>query len=204
MSPTITLIVGPERTEYHASEDALCTLPFFKACLKGEFKEATDKAVTMPDDDPDAVACLIEFLYTGSYTYTYDSALAELRAGSAGGILDVPVSDPRQALFHLSVYTTAGKYDFAALARAAKQNLRVVTRAVDALGFLQVCEALYLDGLQISDLEETEEPVVFKAKITEWVRSLSLKYREELVKATAKYPDLACDLLDFATRAAEL
>lgn len=203
MAPSVTLYAGSERTEFHASEETLCELAFFKACLKGQFKEATEKTIQMPDDDADTVAAMIEFLYTGSYTYAYDSEIAGLRAGSAGGILDVPISDIRQALFHLSVYTIGAKYDFQSLACAAAQNLRVVTREVDAIGFLQVCEAMYQHGLHISDLRKTEEPVVFKGRITEWVTSLCAKHRDELVKATAKYPDLACDLLDFATRGSE-
>lgn len=111
MAPTVIIVAGVQSTEYHVSEAILCTLPFFKACLQGQFKEASEKTVKMPDDDADAVASLIEFLYTGSYTYTYDSEVTGLQAGSAGRILDVPISDLRQALFHLTVHTLACKYD---------------------------------------------------------------------------------------------
>lgn len=203
MAPTVTILAGIAPTEYHVSERILCTLPFFQACLQGQFNEASEKIIKMPDDDADAVAALLEFLYTGSYTYTYDSSQTALRAGSAGGILDIPISDLRQALFHLTVQTLGCKYDCQALVVAARQNLRIVTREVDAIEFLQVCEAMYRDGLLISDLGDAEEGAVFKARITAWVNSLCVRHRERLVGATVRYPQLACDLLHFATRPLE-
>lgn len=198
MAPTVTLYAGLKRTEYHASEAILCTLPFFQACLQGHFKEAHEKTVALLDDDADSVAALLEFLYTGRYTYTYDT---DLTAHAAGRILDFPVCDLRQALFHLSVYATARKYDCAGLAAAAMQNLRVVSRELEAGDFLQVCEALYCDGLRVADLKEGEEGPVFKERVTKWVKGLCTEQREELVKATGKWPELACDLLEFATGA---
>lgn len=203
MNPDVKIYAGPNRTEYHASEESLCKLEFFRACLQGKFKEATEKAINMPDDDAAAVAALIEFLYTGRYTYAYTQDGTELRAGSAGAILHIPVTDILQAEFHLAVYSVASKYDFQALGAAAAQNLRVITREADVVRVLQVCEAMYRDGLQISDLGKGETSAGFKGRLTEWVKSLCNEHRVELVTATGKYPDLACDLMDLATKESE-
>lgn len=153
----------------------------------------------MPDDDASAVAALLEFLYTGHYTYAFTRSGTDLRPGSAGAILNIPVTDILQAEFHLAVYGVASKYDFQALAAAAAQNLRVITREADAVGVLQVCEAMYRDGLKVSDLGKGETSVVFKGRLTKWVKSLCGEHRVKLVAATGKYPDLACDLMDFTT-----
>lgn len=43
MSPTVTLTAGPDAKEIKASQGILCQLPFFRAALEGEFREATTK-----------------------------------------------------------------------------------------------------------------------------------------------------------------
>lgn len=200
MHPNVKIYAGPNQIEYNAFEETLCELEFFRACLQGKFKEATEKIIKMPDDDAHAVAALIEYLYTGHYTYASNREDMELRAGSAGEILNIPITDLRQAEFHLAVYGVACKYDYKELGAAASQNLRVITREADAIMVLQVCEAMYRDGLQVSDLGKGETSEAFKERLTQWVKSLCTEHRVELVTATGKYPDMACDLMDLTTR----
>ena len=68
-----TLRVGPDTPEYPAvvlyvHNKVLSKLPFFVAALNGNFLEATTRVINMPEDNPEIVAKLMQFLYTGSYT----------------------------------------------------------------------------------------------------------------------------------------
>ncbi|KAK8074035.1 hypothetical protein PG994_004934 [Apiospora phragmitis] len=60
----IKVACGDRSWDLHKS--FLCTRsPFFKKALMGEFEEAKSKHVTFPENDPDEIAGVIEFIYTG-------------------------------------------------------------------------------------------------------------------------------------------
>lgn len=65
----IEVLVGPARESW-AIQKALLTRHslFFHRALLGVFREAYDKIVILPDDDPDAFGRFVPWLYTGSYT----------------------------------------------------------------------------------------------------------------------------------------
>lgn len=46
-------------------------MPCFEAALQGEFREASEQKIKMPEDEPHIVYTLIEFLNRGRYTYAY-------------------------------------------------------------------------------------------------------------------------------------
>jgi len=67
ISPIITLVVGHEQRLFAAHEDVLCQSPYFAAALKGKFLEGGTKKVDLPDEEPEILSCVLEFLYKGDY-----------------------------------------------------------------------------------------------------------------------------------------
>lgn len=191
MSGITTLYVGPNRVKFHAYEDTLCQLPFFQAALRGHFKEATERVVTMPEDDPSHVSALIEFLYTGSYTCTYNPAVTPLQGGS-------PVSDLIQGLFHLGISVIASKYDCAALAAVASKNFQAIVRELDSIGSLRLWQAAYGEGLRLPERGVGFEGYCGGKGLVAWVKCLYGEYGEEMENTMMEYPALAYDLLKIA------
>jgi len=66
-SPIVTLIVGREQRLFAAHEDVLSHSPFFAAALKDQFLEASSKKVELPEEEPEILSCILEFLYKGDY-----------------------------------------------------------------------------------------------------------------------------------------
>lgn len=61
---TFTLIVGEGRVNLYVARPILEQIPFFnKALRNNQFREALDKEFILPDDDPQAVADLLYFVY---------------------------------------------------------------------------------------------------------------------------------------------
>ena len=66
-SPIITLVVGHDQRLFAAHEDVLCRSPFFATYLKGQFLDGNAKKVELPDEEPEILSCILEFLYKGDY-----------------------------------------------------------------------------------------------------------------------------------------
>ncbi|KIY03413.1 uncharacterized protein Z520_00104 [Fonsecaea multimorphosa CBS 102226] len=66
-SPIVTLVVGREQRLFAAHEDVLCHSPYFAAALKGNFLDGDSKRVELPDEEPEILSCVLEFLYKGDY-----------------------------------------------------------------------------------------------------------------------------------------
>ena len=52
----------------HVPSEVLNKLPFFVAALNNNFLEASTRVINMPEDNPEIIAKLMQFLYVGSYT----------------------------------------------------------------------------------------------------------------------------------------
>ena len=61
-------MVGREGRLFAAHEDQLTRSPFFAAALKGQFFESGAKKVVLPDEEPEILSCVLEYLYKGDYT----------------------------------------------------------------------------------------------------------------------------------------
>ncbi|KAI5839631.1 hypothetical protein DFP73DRAFT_205084 [Morchella snyderi] len=194
MSPVITLSAGTEPTELHIHEALLCRLPFFRAALKGDFKEASEQVVKMPEDDVTSIGALIEFLSTGGYTYAYNPDNTRFRDRKSL----VPIADLEQGLFHVSVYATASKYDCQNLIDEAVNNFRVVVGELEGIDVLRLWQAAYGVGLTMSAWGTGEGPAKFSGGLMKWGAMLSEKHREEMERILCEYPALACDLLGFS------
>lgn len=66
-SPIVTLIVGREQRLFAAHEDVLSLSPFFAAMLQGHALESSTKKLNLPDEEPEILSCVLEFLYKGDY-----------------------------------------------------------------------------------------------------------------------------------------
>lgn len=193
MSPIITLYIGPAKVKFHVYEDTLCGIPFFHAALRGNFKEATEQAITMPEDTLCAVSALIEFLYTGNYTSTYDPATAQLHKGST-----VPVGTITEGLFHVDIHAIASKYDCAGLAAIAARNFKVVAAELGSLDSLQAWQAAYSAGLRLPGEQREFGAYCGGNGLGAWVKCLFADHAEELKVVMAECPEMGFDLFRMA------
>lgn len=194
MSAIATLHVGAQRVQFHVHEDTLCQLPFFQAALHGKFKEASEKTISMPEDDPNYISALTEFLSTGNYTYPYDPSSVQPSEGS-----DTPVGDLTEGLFHLGVYMVASKYDCPGLSEIALGNFEAVANELDDLSTLRLWEAAYGDGLRLSRDRERYKRYHSGEGLVAWVRALYKAQDEEMDGTMVTCSQLASDLLRIAT-----
>jgi len=67
-SAIVTLVIGPEQRLFAAHEDVLTHSPFFAVALRGQFFEADAKRIDLPDEEPEVLSCVLEYLYKGDYT----------------------------------------------------------------------------------------------------------------------------------------
>ena len=66
-SPIITLVAGREQRLFAAHEDVLCRSSYFAAALKGKFLDGSTKKVELPEEEPEILSCILEYLYKGDY-----------------------------------------------------------------------------------------------------------------------------------------
>ncbi|KAE8418802.1 hypothetical protein BDV36DRAFT_282721 [Aspergillus pseudocaelatus] len=67
-SPIVTMIVSHEQRVFVAHEEILCRSPLFRSLLQDGFVgDSTNKAVALPDEEPEVLSCVLEFLYKGDY-----------------------------------------------------------------------------------------------------------------------------------------
>lgn len=192
-SRTVKLVVGPNRTTFNAPAATLCSLPFFHAAINGEFKEAAQCAISMPEDDVAAISALIEFLATGTYSYAFytDPEAAKSMPRRAD-----------EALFHVGVYVVADKYDSQGLVTAAKRNFREVVKDIRGPDILRVWAVAYGAGMRVqgnwgaNDVGEVDEGVVKQ------IKGMLDSDDKEPDRAVREIPDFGVDLLKIAVRMA--
>lgn len=193
MSPVVRLCIGPESVQFHAFEDIICRLPFFRAALQGGFREATEKEITMPEDEPAMVSALIEFLCNGSYTYTYGSEAATKISNSE---TDAPDADLSEGLFHVGVYAIASKYDCQPLTYSAVKSFKYVLNALEGIDVVRLWKAAYSKGLSLSECDEDDDGLVaFKIGLPKLLKELYVTDCEEIEGTIGEYPVLANDFV---------
>lgn len=198
MSPIVTLRVGPEGTEFRTYEDTLCQLPFFRAALQGQFREASEKTISMPEDEPEVISALVEFMYVGRYTYTYHhSATGEANSTDRA---DSPTSDATEGSFHASVHALASKYDCQELADTALGNFKCVLNELKGFEVIRLLKAAYAKELLLSSFDSDQDLADFKKRLPELVNGLYDTHRGEMERTIAEYPTLGSDLLCLVAR----
>lgn len=66
-SPIVTLTVGREGRLFAAHEDVLCQAPFFQKVLHGNYLDAQNKRIALPEEEPEVFSAVLEYLYKGDY-----------------------------------------------------------------------------------------------------------------------------------------
>ena len=62
------VFVGEDKASFYVHENILCSAsPFFKAAFNGNFKEAAEGDISLPEDDPETFERFLQYLYTKSY-----------------------------------------------------------------------------------------------------------------------------------------
>ncbi|KAH8424150.1 uncharacterized protein LDX57_001904 [Aspergillus melleus] len=135
LSPIVSLIVGPDQRLFVAHEDVLCRSPFFAAMLRDHYVEnAMNMAIALPEEEPEILSCVLEFLYKGDYlprlfrskdTNTWDLKNAHPDSGSSEATIFLS-GLPGLVLRDTAVYCAAEKYGLEGLKRLAlrKQGLQ--------------------------------------------------------------------------------
>jgi hypothetical protein len=133
-SSIITLVVGREQRLFAAHEDVLCFSPFFQAACRGQFMEAQNKKISLPDEEPEIFSSVLEYLYKGDYyprlIHNKRKNVWELETGDGGaGTVESTVYHhgvDGELLKDTVIYCTAEKYGLDELKRVAlrKQGLR--------------------------------------------------------------------------------
>lgn len=120
-SPITTLIVGPgpEPTTFYVHTEGLLRLPFFAAALQGDFLEAHSNVIRMPEDNPEIVSKLIEYLYTDQYQPNFDPVTIPAGAES----LSASMENHYVKMLHSQVFILADKYDCPGLRQLSLHNL---------------------------------------------------------------------------------
>ncbi|KKY35539.1 putative btb poz domain containing protein [Diaporthe ampelina] len=67
-SPIITLVVGREARIFAAHEEVLTKSPVLAAALRSQYMEPTGKRITLPDEEPEVLSPILEYLYKGDYS----------------------------------------------------------------------------------------------------------------------------------------
>lgn len=186
MFPVVTLLVGADNTTFYVSEEALCRVPFFRAALQGKFREATEKKITLPEDVPLIFSALLEHLYTGTYTYNHDIAMA----------LDgTHLKDLFEGRFHASVYAVADKYDWQPLVDATVNNFLAVLPGLAGIDILRLWKAAYEAGLTMSACASGARLAHFRSLLPALLQDLHITNADETESIIAELPSLASDII---------
>lgn len=59
--------MGPDQRLFAAHEDVLGRSAFFQAACRGQFLEPHAKRISLPEESPEILSSVLEFLYKGDY-----------------------------------------------------------------------------------------------------------------------------------------
>lgn len=149
--------------------------------------------INMPEDEPRMVSALIEYLYTGTYTYLYDSTTSPLRVSTG-----TPVSTLVEGQYHVEVFRIASKYDTKALADTAVQNFNAVLPDLDPINTLRLWKYAYGEGPDSRAWRNDFGLCYSENRLVSWVGGLFKDHRDEVDQTIAEFPELASDLIRLA------
>jgi hypothetical protein len=75
-SPIIPVRVGPHAETFPVHRDILTKSEYFRKALDGEFREAGDQAIDLPEEDPDIFSFVIAYLYEEKFVPIKPMAMA--------------------------------------------------------------------------------------------------------------------------------
>lgn len=172
---------------FYVKQDTLCQLPFFTAALHGGFKEAAENAITMPEESPEIVSALIEFLSTGSYTHSYDSDTVDKEV---------------EGCFHVDIFAAAGKYGCEALVVEARKSFTEVLKALEGgsgVTRLRLWRRAYEAGLRAGENWGTGEDMGgFEKRMVKSVQKVLAECKAEFEAAVKEVDGFGLDLMSIA------
>lgn len=185
MSPIVALHVGPDAVVFHAYEATLCRVPFFRAALQGQFREATEKKILIPEEKPEIISALVEYICTGNYTYMHDVDAA------------TPTPDLAQGSFHVRVYAVALMYDWPPLVSDAMDNFLSVLQQLDGMDVVSLWKVAYENGLTLPLSADAGRLASFEKVLPKLLKRLYNTDSEEMDNMVVEFPALASDLMRF-------
>lgn len=142
----------------------------------------------MPEEKSEILASLLEHLYTGSYTYTYNP-------DATTDVDGTPAIDLAEGLFHVSVYAVAFKYDWQPLVEDAVKNFLIVLATLGGIDIVRLWKAAYGDGLTITKCRGEKRLVEFQKLLPGLWKGLCETDAEEMRSVVSEFPDLAYDFM---------
>ncbi|KAK5454178.1 hypothetical protein LTS15_006178 [Exophiala xenobiotica] len=130
-SAIITICVGPDQRLFASHEEVISRSPFFQSRCKDQFFENHSRRINLPDEQPEILSAVLEYLYKGDY---YPKLLHNKRKDTWE--LEDEGSGPNTTIYHHAakqnlmkdtvIYCSAELYGLEDLKRLAlrKQGLR--------------------------------------------------------------------------------
>lgn len=193
MSPTVTLLIGPDSVVFQTSQDILCRLQFFRAALQGGFVESSAHTINMPEDEPQTIAALIEFLYTGNYSYPYHTTSNVEMDGAEEAM--APAVELAEGEYHVSVYATAHKYGCTNLENAALQGFMFVLGQLKGVDVLHLWRSAYTHDLDLREVEKEVELAEFRSGLPRLLKEVFMLHPADMKRTSEDLPTLIHDLL---------
>lgn len=138
-SSIVTIVVGQERRLFAAHEDVLARSSYFQAAMKTQFLESDTKQLELPEEEPEILSCILEFLYKGDYfprllrskrrIWKLEETQNVYQTGASSGLCEATLHHSgvgAELLRDTVVYCAAEKYGLDELKEIAlrKQGLR--------------------------------------------------------------------------------
>ncbi|KAL8908327.1 MAG: hypothetical protein Q9207_000855 [Kuettlingeria erythrocarpa] len=152
VSPIFIVSAGPNDKQYAVHEDILKQSRVLGRMCEGDFKEAHERRITLPDDDPIDVGILVEYLYMKHFS----------TGENPGG--DVSKQDSALRLAHL--YILADKYDLDGMKDVVVKKIHDCTDIDVPDDWLAIAEIIY------AATPETD------CKFPKYLRSLVFRFME--------------------------
>ncbi|KAL8754671.1 MAG: hypothetical protein Q9184_005039 [Pyrenodesmia sp. 2 TL-2023] len=131
--PTFTILAGPSQKEFSVHSSVLGTSPVFARICEGEFKEAHERRISLPEDSSQDFDAIVEYLYTGNF----------LTVGNPHP-LDGQQKDRETCALELaSVYVTAEKYQMDALKALVVEKFKRCTKGCAPAEVLAIADTIY-------------------------------------------------------------
>ncbi|KAL8910404.1 MAG: hypothetical protein Q9171_004313 [Xanthocarpia ochracea] len=129
-SPIFTIITGPEEKVYTAHATYLSQSPVFEKICHGRFQESLMFEIKLPEDDPEVIRALIQYLYTGNF-HDFGTIWSAHSPKGAGSQL-------------ARLYVTAEKYQLQVLKELVLSKFgSVLDPRERPLEFLYMAESMY-------------------------------------------------------------
>ncbi|EED16805.1 conserved hypothetical protein [Talaromyces stipitatus ATCC 10500] len=136
-SAVVTICVGQDQRLFAAHEDVLSLSPFFAACCRGQFLQAHNKQISLPDERPEVLSSVLEYLYKGDYyprlihnkrrdTWLLEDDMMDIDGGDGKDAAYLHQEDGSIILKDTAMYCAAERYKLPELKRLAlrKQGLQ--------------------------------------------------------------------------------